>query len=150
MCVLILECKSAQIPIAQGDSQDSASEKELENYGIISSTHITFAAGFTEHKDCVAEPHSSLKQEQDKSPTVSLSALAESLQERDCLLLHSCDDLPTNFFLGGEGFFGGVVFKLVLYYITVKYFPRLHSCASISPPIFKQTNIFKLSSLFQE
>lgn len=60
------------------------------------------------HKDCSAQPHSSLKQDHDLSPTVSLSALAESLQERECLLLlHS-------FFLGGEGFFGGGVFKLVL------------------------------------
>lgn len=70
MCVLSLECRSAQIPIAQGDTWDPASEKELENYGIISSTHIAFAAGFTEHhmhKDCSAKPHSSLKQNPDLS-----------------------------------------------------------------------------------
>lgn len=102
MWVLSLECRSAQIPIAQGDTWDPASETELENYGIVSSTHITFAAGFTEHdmhRDCSAKPHSSLKQDHDLSPTVSLSSLAESLQERECLLLHSCDDPPTTFFL---------------------------------------------------
>lgn len=101
MCLVSLECRSAQTPIAQGDIWDPASEKELESFGIISSTSITFAAGFTEnhmHKDCSAKLRSSLKQDHDLSPTVSLSALAESLQERECLLLlQSCDD-PNNLF----------------------------------------------------
>lgn len=49
----------------------------------------------------------------------------------------SCDDPPTTFFLGGEGFFGGGGdLKLALDWITVKYFPRLHPCASIPfPPL---------------
>lgn len=60
----------------------------------------------------------------------------------------SYDDPPTTFFLGGEGFFGGGVLKLALDWITEKYFPRLHSCASIpSPPTLKQTVVFSVTGI---